>query len=105
MLCILILRQSSDRVLKKQFSGNQRFSDWYAVEEKIMQEDELMSFFVQDRNISLKENPIRPQSSTYIRHIGISTSKGREFATARDGEPVWIEKNGRQRENYSYGRV
>ena len=53
-----------------------------------------MSFFVQARNISLKEKPIRLQSSTYIRHIGISTSKGRGFAIARDGEPVWIEKNG-----------
>lgn len=85
-------------VLKKQFSGNQRFSDWYAVQEKIMREDELMSFFVQARNISLKEKPIRPQSSTYIRHIEVSTSKGRGFAITGDGEPVWIEKNGEGKE-------
>jgi hypothetical protein len=85
-------------VLKKQFSGNQKFSDWYAAEEKIMRADELMSFFVEARNISLKEKPIRPQSSTYIRHIEISTSKGRGFAITGDGEPVWIEKNGEGKE-------
>ena len=81
-------------VLKKQFSGNQKFSEWYALEEKIMRADELMKFFVKARNISLKEKPIRPQASTYIRHIEISTSKGRGFAITGDGEPVWIEENG-----------
>lgn len=85
-------------VLKKQFSGNHKFSDWYAAEEKIMRADELMIFFVKLRNISLKEKPIQPQSSTYIRHIEISTSKGRGFAITGDGEPVWIEKNGEGKE-------
>lgn len=85
-------------VLKKQFSGNQKFSDWYAKEEKMMREDELMRFFVEARNISLKEKPIRPQSSTYIRHIEVSTSKGRGFAITGDGEPVWIEKDGEGKE-------
>jgi hypothetical protein len=85
-------------VLKKQFFGNQRFSDWYAEEEKIMRADELMSFFVEARNISLKEKPIRPQSSTFIRHIEVSSSKGRGFAITGDGEPVWIEKNGEGKE-------
>jgi hypothetical protein len=85
-------------VLKKQFSGNQKFSDWYAVKEKIMRADELMSFFVKLRNISLKEKPIQPQSSTYIRNIEISNSKGRGFAITGDGEPVWIEKNGEGKE-------
>jgi len=58
-----------------------------------MRADELMSFFVKLRNISLKEKPILPQSSTYIRNIEISSSKGRELAITGDGEPVWIEKN------------
>ena len=85
-------------VLKKQFAGNKEFGDWYALEEKIMRTDELMSFFVKARNISLKEKPIRPQSSTYIRHIEISTPKGRGFAITGNGEPVWFEKNGEGKE-------
>lgn len=85
-------------VLKKQFSGNQKFSDWYTAEEKIMRADELMSFFVEARNISLKEKPIQPQSSTYIRHIEILTPKGRGFAITGNGEAVWIEKNGEGKE-------
>jgi len=85
-------------VLKKQFSGNQKFSEWYATEEKVMQADELMSFFVEARNISLKEKPIRPQSSTYFRNIEFSNPKGRGFAITGNGEAVWIEKNGEGKE-------
>lgn len=87
-------------VLKKQFSGNQKFADWYVSHEKLMREDELMSFFKNARNISLKENPIRPRSSTFIRHIESSTSKGRGFAITGDGEPVWIQKNGEGKEKH-----
>ncbi|PVX23273.1 MAG: hypothetical protein CW691_11075 [Candidatus Bathyarchaeum sp.] len=85
-------------VLKKQFSGNQRFSEWYASQEKLMRKDELMSFFKEARNISVKENPIRPRSLTSIRNIEVTTSKGRGFAITGDGEPVWIEKNGEGKE-------
>lgn len=85
-------------VMKRQFSENQKFSEWYAKEEKIMRADELMSFFVEARNISIKEKPIIPQSSTYIRHIEISTTKGKGFAITGEGEPVWIEKNGEGKE-------
>ena len=65
-----------------------------------MRQDELMRFFKDARNISLKEKPIRPSSSTYIRHIEVSTSKGRGFAITGDGEPVWIEKNGEGKEKH-----
>jgi hypothetical protein len=85
-------------VLKKEFSGNKRFIDWYSEKEKAMREDELMTFFVKLRNISLKEKPIQPHASTFIRHIEVSTSKGRGFAITKDGEPVWIEKNAEGKE-------
>lgn len=34
-------------VMKKHFSGNQKFREWYATQEKMMNADELMRFFVE----------------------------------------------------------
>jgi hypothetical protein len=89
-------------VLKKQYLGNPVFDSWYANEEKLLKSDELMSFFRDARNISLKEQPIRPRSSTYIRHIEITTPKGKGFAITGNGEPVWIEKNGQGKEKRTH---
>jgi hypothetical protein len=85
-------------VLKKQYSGNPVFDSWYANEEKIMKNDELMVFFRDARNISLKEQPIRPATGAYIRHIEVSTTKDRGFAITGDGEPVWIERDSEGKE-------
>lgn len=80
-------------VLKKQYSKNQDFKEWYREKEKFMRADDLMCFFVTLRNISLKEKPILPHASTYIRKIEISNLKNRGFAITNEGEPVWIEKD------------
>jgi hypothetical protein len=85
-------------VLKKQYSGNPLFDSWYAKEEKLLRADDLMSFFRDARNISLKEQPIRPHSSAYIRNIEINVPKGKAFAITGEGEPVWIERNGEGKE-------
>ena len=80
-------------VLKKQYSKNPKFEVWYAKKEKEMKNDELMNFFKEARNISIKEHPLRPQTSTYIRHIEIGDSKGRGFAITSEGETVWINRD------------
>ena len=81
-------------VLKKDYSKNSRFKEWYVEKQRQMQCDELMNFFVKARNVSLKQEPIRPATSAYIRRIEIrNVPKGRGFAITREGEPVWIEKN------------
>lgn len=81
-------------VLRKNYSKNPRFNEWYVAKKKQMERDELMKFFVDARNVSLKEEPIQPATSAYIRHIEIREApKGRGFAITAEGEPVWIEKD------------
>ena len=91
-------------VLKKQLDNNPSFASWYSAQEKIMKNDELMAFFIDARNISEKEYPIRPQSSGYIRNITVSTNGKRGFAITGEGEPVWLEKNDKGEEKRSHAK-
>lgn len=86
-------------VLKKQYSTNRKFQKWYPQKEKEMKNDELMEFFINARNVSLKEHPLRTQTSTHIRHIEVNTPRGKGFAITGEGEPVWIDrdKTGKER--------
>jgi hypothetical protein len=61
-----------------------------------------MSLFRDARSISLKEQPIRLRSSAYIRHIEVTTPKGKGFAITGNGEAVWIEKNGQGKEKITH---
>lgn len=80
-------------VLKKQYSTNPKFQKWYAEKEEEMKNDELMSFFKDARNVSIKEHPLRTQTSTYIRHIEVNAPRGKGFAITGEGEAVWIDKD------------
>jgi hypothetical protein len=86
-------------VLKKELSKNPHFASWYASQEKLMKKDELMVFFVDARNISEKEHPIKPTTSTFIRNMTVVGDGKKGFAITSEGEPVWIEKsiNGEER--------
>jgi len=80
--------------LQKHFSKYSGFADWYKEKQKLMRHDELMGFFVVARNISVKEHPLHPKTSAYIRHVEFkNVPKGRGFAITGEGEIVWTEKD------------
>lgn len=53
-------------VLKKEFSTNPKFSAWYATKEEEMRKDDLMKFFVEMRNVSVKEYSPKTQTVTTL---------------------------------------
>jgi len=83
--------------LQKEFSKSAKFRSWYAQKQNEMRNDELMTFFNQARMISVKEHPLRPATSTYIRHLEIGKPpegiKNAGFAITGEGEVVWTMKN------------
>jgi len=86
-------------VLKKQYARNSKFKVWYAGKESEIKNDELMNFFKDARNISLKEHPLRTQTAAYIRHVEIkSPPKGMGFAITGEGEIVWTKKDEKGKE-------
>jgi len=91
-------------VLRKQHSENPKFKTWYGKKEKEMKNDELMRFFKVARNVSVKEHPLRTQTSTYIRHMEINVPKGRGFAITGEGEAVWVDKDEAGKEKRIHAR-
>ncbi len=83
-------------IIKKQYSKCSNFSEWYFQKEKEMKADELMTFFIQARNISVKEHSISPHFNLIGRHITITKKEGEGdkcLSIPMDGTPFWVKKN------------
>ena len=78
-------------IIKKQYSKQPNFVSWYSQVEKEMRADELMQFFVNARNVSLKEHSIRPSVNWIVRNVEIKGDKA--LGLPIEGTPFWIEKN------------
>jgi hypothetical protein len=78
-------------IIKKQYSHRPGFATWYSKIEKEMKADELMQFFVNARNISLKEQPIVPSYNLTIRHVKVTS--GKTLRIPVEGVPFWVERN------------
>ena len=83
-------------IIKKQYSKCPNFSKWYYQKEKEMKADELMSFFVQARNISVKEHSINPHFNLAVGDIKITREEGEGdkcLSIPMEGTPYWVKKN------------
>lgn len=84
-------------IIKKQYSKFPNFSSWYSQKEKEMRADKLMKFFVDARNISVKEHSINPHFNLTIRHVTLTRETGEKgekgLGIPMEGVPFWIEKN------------
>jgi hypothetical protein len=84
-------------IIEKQYSKHPDFSSWYTLRQKEMRNDKLMKFFVEARNISVKEHSINPHFNMTMRHITISREEGEKgekgLAVPMEGVPYWFKKN------------
>jgi len=53
-------------VLQKEFSANPKFTAWYTKKQEEMRKDDLMKFFIEMRNVSIKEGSPKTQSVTTL---------------------------------------
>jgi len=85
------------RVLQKEFSNNAKFQTWYSQKQEKMGKEGLMDFFEEARNMSVKERPLRPATSAYIRQWAIKRLpedvKNARFVLTEEGQAFWITKN------------
>ncbi len=64
-------------IMKAEFDKVPGFENWYAGEEAQMRNDETMKFLLNQRNISLKQQPIQPHGNTkatFTEHLTVSDS-------------------------------
>jgi hypothetical protein len=64
--------------MQKEFKHTPGFEEWYAAEQEVMRRDPLMTFFVEARNVSLKQQHVPTRA-----HVGVEIT---ERVTVR---PSW----------------
>jgi hypothetical protein len=93
----IVRGRSVTLIMQKQYSKHPEFPLWYSHRVNEMKEDKLMRFFVDCRNVSLKEHSIKPDANFIARHITITNDKeGHEkhLDIPMDGStPVLVERD------------
>ena len=93
----IVRGRSITLIMQKQYSKYPNFPSWYSQKVREMRADKLMKFFVDARNISLKEHSINPHFNLTMRHVTLTREEGEKgeigLSIPMEGVPSWIKKN------------